>query len=126
MPATTARISFIQKAQRIAIAGPDTSVATAYGDAARDVDPDDPIVTYFDSMADVAVFGQARLDLLKVERRRFQVEVNGASVGYDITYSSSTPTAQFISGELSADMPAAIVDISIDIDNDSAALVVWG
>lgn len=124
MPATPAIIGFCTAEVRIATAGPDSSVAAKYGNAARVTE--EPIETFFDSMDDVKQTADERLILLKGDRRKFQVKVQGEETGLGLTYAPATPVAQFIDDERMANMPAAIVEFGVDFETGKTALVLWG
>jgi len=77
VPATGAIISFCLAETRSATAGPDGGVYDKYGDSACAAE--EPVETFFDSMGDVQDIAEARLDLLKADRRKFNAEVRGES-----------------------------------------------
>jgi len=124
MPATAARIGFITQDYRSETAGPDSGVATKYGDKARDTK--DPIPTYFEDEDDAAAMATERLNLLKPDRRRFRHTVVGDDTGGGLTFNTVTPVATVIDDERAANHAAAIVEIGIDTEKNQTLLTSWG
>lgn len=124
MPATASTIGFCTAETRIATAGPDSGVVSRHGAAARFTS--EPIETFFDDLDDVDAVANERLDLLKADRRRFQVTVADAASGLALAPSPVTPTVTFIDTERDADLPALVAEFGIDFETDASVLVVWG
>lgn len=124
MPATASRIGFITQDVRNAIAGPDASVASKYGDLARDTK--EPLECFFDSVADATTMAQERLALLSPDRRRFLTEISGAETGQGLNFNIKTPTSRVIDLEKAADLATAVVEIGIDHETGKTVLTNWG
>lgn len=123
MPATPARIGFIlQELRKVTVETP--SVATKYGDLARD--SDDPVVTWFDDVDDAEAMAQERQALLDVDRRQFRATANGITQALGMDYSQVTPTVHVTDTELAADMDAIVVEISVDFGRDRQSITAWG
>lgn len=126
MPATAARIGLITSEFRRAIAGPDSAVDAAYGSLARDTDNDEPFETFFDSLADAQAIANERYDLLRASRRRFAATITDVSFALSLDCSQTTPVAQVVFPDRSADLPGAVVEMTFDPRRESATLTVWG
>lgn len=127
MPATPARIAFITRQYRLAIAGPDSGVDAHYGDLARDINNDEPIETFFDSTDDADAAAAERLALMKENRTRHQAVLpGGIQFGSALDYSQSTPTGTVVDPDRDTNKPALVSEISLDLRNDAAGLVMWG
>lgn len=129
MPATPERIAFITQPFRKAIAGPDAIVAAAFGDLARETPADDPVETFFDSVADAQAMANARLALMKESRGRFDVDLAGeAGINFarSLDYSQVTPCGTVIDPDRNVDRPAAVAQIRIDLRSGKAGLLMWG
>jgi hypothetical protein len=124
MPATPTRIQFITEEFRVATAGPDATVEAKYGSLARDTDT--PIPTMFDDIRDVQAVANDRHALLKGDRRRLQVTVQGEDQGMALAYAVATPCVRAIDDQRALDMNAAVVEFGIDFDKGNTSLVVWG
>lgn len=127
MPATPARIDFIKQAYRSKVKD-DSAIRTRYGTAARDTQ-DEPVPTFLESMDDVDAAATERFNLLKADRRRFEVQVAELmtfSGGLD--FSQVTPAATVIDDEkVAAGVVGAIVSIeALDFETGSTRVVVWG
>ena len=127
MPATPARIGFITQPYRKAPTAVDATVNDAYGDLARETDIDDPIETFFDSIADAQAMADERLALLKEERARFQVGLpDGLLFGLALDYSQATPTGTVIDPDRDTHRAALITDIGFDFRRGGLTLGLWG
>lgn len=124
MPATPARIGFITQPYRVATAGPDEAVKQKYGSLARDTT--EPLPTFFDSISDTQTICDERHTLLKADRRRFQQAVNGEDFGLSLDYEQVTPTVTVIDDERAANLPASIVDFTVDLENGRTTVITWG
>lgn len=123
MPATPARIGFIlQEYRKVTVESP--SVATKYGDLARD--SEDPVQTFFDSTADALAMAQERQDLLDADRRQFRATATGISQALALDYSATTPTARVVDTELVADQDALVIEIAVDFGRDQQTITAWG
>ena len=125
MPATTSRIAFITQQYRSAVAGPDSGVATKYGNLARDT-KDTPVESFFESEADAGLMATERLNLLKADRRYFKPTVVDAATGLGLDYSQVTPTATYIDDERQFNAAVAIVAVQVDLGSERTMLEVWG
>ena len=126
MPATPARIEFVTQEYRSAL-DVDVAVVTRYGGIARDTLLS-PVVTYFDSMADVQAMLDERFTLLKADRRKFTIAAAGV-LGFTgaLDFSQVVPSAQVIDDEKVANFIGSIVAISaVDYDATKTTLVIWG
>jgi hypothetical protein len=123
MPATAARATFIRNAFRRVVAST-SAMQVRYGNLARI--SDDPIETFFDSVANAQIIADARQALLGTERRRFKPVVNDATDALALAYSQSAPLGRYIDTERSADMTVIISDMVIDLEKNSATFTVWG
>lgn len=123
MPATPARIGFIlQEFRKVTVET--ASVATKYGDQARD--SDDPVETFFDSASDALAMAQERQDLLDADRRQFRATAVGLDEALALDYSAITPTVRVVDSELAADQDAIVVELSVDFGRDRQAITAWG
>jgi hypothetical protein len=125
MPATSTRIGFITQSHRAVVAGPDSGVVTKYGDLARDTG-DDALETFFDGVADAQAMVDARLVLLKADRRRFKVEVQGEGTGLAFDYSQVSPTVTTTDDERAFSAATIVSEIAIDFEKEKTILGVWG
>lgn len=123
MPATPARIGFVQQEFRRAVAEtPD--VKTRYGSLARE--SEDPVETFFDSELDAQAVADERQALLSPERRRFRADLTGAAEVLDLDYSQAVPVARYVDAERDCDRPVLVSEIVIDLGKQSASLTLWG
>lgn len=127
MPATPTRISFIKEAYRSATKS-DSGIRTRYGTAARDTQ-DQPVPTFFEAMSDVDAIATERFNLLKADRRRFEItvaELLDFTGGLD--FSQVTPAATVIDDEkAAAGVAGAIVSVeALDFETGTTRVVVWG
>lgn len=123
MPATPARIGFIlQEFRKVTVET--ASVATKYGDQARD--SEDPVETFFDSTSDALAMAQERQDLLDADRRQFRATAVGLDEALALDYSAVTPTVRVVDPELAADQDAIVVELSVDFGRDRQAITAWG
>lgn len=123
MPATPSRIGFVQSEWRRATSTT-ASAQTRYGSLARKTD--DPVVTYFDSVADAQVVADARQALMSVERRRFRLGVATVEEAFGLSYLGAVPNGRYVDSERNADLPVLISEISVDLARLNAAFTVWG
>jgi hypothetical protein len=124
MPATPARIGFITQDYRVVTSGPDTAVQAKYGSMARNTD--DPLPTFFDAVADTQAICDARHTLLKADRRRFSQKISGESFGLGLAYQQTTPAVTVVDTERSANLSAAIVEMSVDFESETTTVTTWG
>lgn len=123
MPATSARIGFIQSEFR-KVVSTTTAAQTRHGTLARK--SEDPIETFFDNTADAQVVSDARQALLSAERRRFRVSVTGIDEVLALNYLGAVPLGRYKDTERAANMPVLISEIAIDLGKHGAELGVWG
>lgn len=123
MPATPARIGFIQSEFRRVVS---TTLAakTRHGNLARE--SDDPIETFFDNVADAQVMANARQALLSPERQRFMLTVNSAEEIQDLGYIGAIPVGRFVDSDRAVNKPVILSDFTIDYNRGAAAVRVWG
>lgn len=117
MPAPTA--ADIARATRAAaVASVDDAAVLARQPGARD-GLANPRAGFWDTQADAAaVLAQAQA-LIGTERRRFQVDVNGALA---LAVSTATPTVQLIDGSLAVNAAALVSRIELDDDAETTRL----
>lgn len=123
MPATPARIGFVQSEFRRATSTT-ASVQTRYGSLARQTE--DPVVTFFDNVADAQVVADARQALMSAERRRFRVSVSSVEEAFALSYIGAVPKGRYVDTERNANLPVLVSEISIDLARLNAAFTVWG
>lgn len=123
MPATPARIGFIQEKFRRAVAET-TAMKTRFGDLARQ--SEDPVETFFDSEADAQVIAAARQTLLGTERRRFQLRTKGIEEVLAVAFNGDVPVVHYVDTERQVDRNMLLSEIVIDLGRGSANLTVWG
>lgn len=129
MPATPERIAFITQTFRKAISGPDSAIAAAFGDLARETEADEPVETFFDSVADAQAMANARLTLMKADRGRFDVDLAGApgiAFARSLDYSQVTPCGTVIDPDRDINRAAAVAQIRLDLRTGRAGLLMWG
>lgn len=123
MPATVARIGFIQNEFRKVISSSATA-DTRYGALARQ--SDDPIETFFDSTTDAQAIADERKTLMSAERRLFQVTVNDAAPVLALSYIGAVPLGRYRDTERVADRAVLVGDLTVDLARNTANLTVWG
>ena len=124
MPATAARIGFIQTPFRKAISE-NATVKSQYGSSARETE--DPLETFFDSAADAQVMADARQDLLGVHRRRFQVVVKGVEEGLALDYTSGVaPVVDYTDSLRSIARTMLIGEVTFDMAKQRSTYSIWG
>jgi hypothetical protein len=124
MPATPSRIGFITQAFRVVTAGPNTTVETLYGNAARDTL--EPLETFFDDPADAQTMADERLTLLSARRTLVTATLEGISPADTLDRGTVLPTVRVIDDEQNRNSLALIVGISIDLNADRSTLETWG
>lgn len=125
MPATPERMMLVQAEFRTVAAGPDSTVASKYGDSARD-NGDDLIETFFHSVEDAAVFCGERLTLLKRDASRLEMIAQGHQTGVDIALGNTVQTASVIDQERDLDRPMIIANVRISGSREATTISVWG
>lgn len=136
MTATPARIGFVTQEFR-SVVSIDSAVQTKYGNLARNSstqttagDPNatgSPVETFFESTADAQVISDARLTLLKGDRRRFVQDSRGVqSFTGGLDFSQVTPTVQVTDDLRGASHLAATVEISVDLGGEKTKFISWG
>lgn len=124
MPATPARIGFIQQEFR-RVVSENASVKAQFGSLARQTD--DPMETFFDDQDDALAMATARQQMLGVRRRRFRINVTGAGEVLDLDYiSGAAPLVQNVDPDRSVNMVMLVSEIVIDLARNRAALTIWG
>jgi hypothetical protein len=125
MVATPARIGFVMQEFRSVVSS-DAAVQTKYGNQARDT-ADTPIESFFDSTTDAQTVNDARLVLLKADRRRFKQDSRGVqTLTGALDISQVTPAVTVIDDERQANHNAAMVEIAVDLGGDSTTITSWG
>lgn len=124
MPATPSRIGFITSEFRVSTAGPNTTVETLYGNAARDTI--EPLETFFDDPADVQAIANERLALVEVKRSLVPVSIDGTELAAAFDRSLSLPTVRVIDDEQDRNSLALIVGVTIDYNTGRSTLETWG
>jgi hypothetical protein len=124
MTATAARIGFISQPFRKAIVESAT-VKSQYGALARETE--DPIETFFDSVADADTMAEDRQALLGVHRRRFQVVVKGVEEGIALDYvNGSAPLVDFTDTKRSIARTMLIGEVTFDMAKQRSTYSIWG
>lgn len=124
MVATVAQIGFITQEFRSVKNGPDATVVTKYGDAARR--NTEPVETFFESGADAQSICDERKNLLSADRRRFLQSITGEATGLALAYTSGSPSATVIDDERLANMSVLISEITIDFGAERTNIESWG
>ena len=123
MPATPARIGFIQEQFRRAVSET-LAIKIRYGALARE--SEDPVATYFDSEADAQVIADARQALLGTERRRFKVVTKDVGEVLALSFTGDIPVARYVDPDRDVDRGMLISEIVVDLGKNSATLTLWG
>lgn len=123
MPATPARIGFIQTDLR-RVTSLTTTAKARHGNLARE--SEDPIETFFDNVADAQVMADARQALLSPERQRFMVTLNSAAEIQALSYVSAIPVGRFVDTDRGVNKPVLMSDFTIDYNRLAAAVRIWG
>lgn len=123
MPATPSRIGFILNEYRRSVAQ-DDSVKATYGSLARE--SDDPVGTYFNDQADADIIAAERLELLSANRRRFRATIADTETMIDVDMTSAAPVVRYVDPRRSADMPAILSEVSIDLGRNVTTAIFWG
>lgn len=124
MPATPSRIGFITQPFRIVTAGPNSSVATLYGNKARDTA--EPLETFFDDIADAQAMADERLALLQVQRSLVPVSIDQVETAAALDPSLTLPTVRIIDDEQDRNGLALVVGFTIDMNTERSSLETWG
>lgn len=123
MPASAARIGFIQQEfRRVVAVTPDAK--TRHGNLARE--SGDPVETFFDNTADAQLVANERQTLLSAERRRFRATTVGLSEVLALNLTGAVPLAQFTDTELAASRTVVVNEITLDFQNQGAVVGLWG
>lgn len=126
MPVTAERRAFITREEAI-----DTQVDTNVRlrhIGARDTG-DEPRVGYWDLLSDATALNSEGFNLLKVERRRFAVTVQGVldfSPGSDLDFTQQVPTVTLVDEEHKADGDFLVTRIELDLDAETTTLELFG
>jgi hypothetical protein len=126
MPATAARISFVGQAYRTYVSL-DAAIKTRYSLLARDT-LDAPPETFFDTLSDVQAICTERFNLLKGDRRKFEITVSGLlSFTGALDFSQTAPAVTVLDDEKAASLTAAIVGVvGKDYDTNKTTVTAWG
>lgn len=123
MPATSARIGFIQHEFR-RVVSETADAKTRHGSLARQ--SDDPIETFFDNTADAQIVCDARQDLLSKERRLFRATTKDIAEVMALDYSGAIPLAQYVDTERAVDARMLLSEVVVDFARQTATLTIWG
>ncbi len=123
MPATPSRIGFILNQFRRSVAT-DDDVKVRYGSLARE--SDDPVETFFVNPDDAEIIAAERLALLSADRRRFRAVITDVEGMIDLDLSTSAPLVRYVDPNRSADMPALVAEVAIDLGRDTTTVILWG
>lgn len=125
MPAEPDRIGFILGPYRSVVVE-DADAAADYGDDARDT-KDEPVETWFDSLADAEAIGVERIGLIGVGKRRFRTVMAGIQTpAGTLDYSQTLPAINLIDTEKSADVDGVAVEFGWDFAKKQTTIVTWG
>lgn len=123
MPATPSRAAFVLSDFRRATATSSTP-KTRYGDLARE--SEDPVETFFDSVADAQVIANARIALLSAERRRFRAQCRDLGDVIGLSYAGSIPVATYVDTDRDANRPMLVSEVTFDLSREQASFTLWG
>lgn len=123
MPATPARIGFVQEEFR-RVVSTTAQAKTRHGNLARE--SADPIETWFDNVADAQTVADERQALLSVERARYSVTIAGLDDVLALDLTGPVPIATLVDSELSINGKTLISEVTLDFQNQGAVLTVWG
>ena len=124
MPATPARIAFITQEFRLATAGPDSSVVSRHGTAARDTP--EPVESFFVNVADAETMAIERLALLSPDRRRTTLGIAGIRALPSQLAAAPAPTVRVIDTERDLDRNSLVVELGLDFERDRTTVGAWG
>lgn len=123
MPATPARIGFIQQDfRKVTVNSPD--VETRFGKLARK--SEDPVPTFFDSVTDAQTVATERQSLLSFERRRVTYATKDVERVLEIDYTGRIPVVMVEDNERGIHRKALVSEIAIDFATQRASITVWG
>lgn len=123
MPATPARIGFIQSEFR-KVQAKDTVVQSRFGSLARD--SEDPVPTFFNNEADALLVAQERQTLLGQTRRRFSVRQTEAEDVAELDLSGTLPVVSFTDAEKAVARNMAVCSVSFDLGRGLTTVTLWG
>lgn len=123
MTATPTRIGFVIEPYRRAVSET-PAVALRHGNLARETD--DPLETYFASLADAQTRADERQDLLSPDRRRFSMDILDVDAALALLDAEEVMTVRFIDKERGIDTVMLLTEVVIDAEGHSAAIKVWG
>lgn len=123
MVATAARIGFVTRPYRRAVSKT-PSVETKYGSLARETD--DPLDTYFSTVADAQFRADERQALLSPDRRLFTVTSSEPELLLDYLEAEEVPTMRYVDTERGIDRLFMVTQIVIDAMANTAELKIWG
>ena len=123
MPATPTRYGFIKQQFRHVVAQtPETK--QRHGNLARESEV--PIETFFDNVADAQVVADRRQALLSAERRRFRCATVGLDEVIGLQVGANMPVCRYVDADRQFNAKAVVCEVYIDLDQQQAALAVWG
>lgn len=125
MVATTTRIGFVIEPYRRAVSET-ASAADRHGNLARETD--DPLDTWFSTVADAQIRADERQALLSPDRRLFDIEIVGTDVDalLDLLEAETVPAGRLIDTERDIDRPVIATEFKVDLAAQSATIKVWG
>jgi hypothetical protein len=124
MPVTPERAEFIKQPFRIVESGPNGSVLSKYGEAARKMS--EPVPTFFESAVDALAMATERMVLLANDRRKFTQNVSGCRTGINLSYTETAPILTVKDEQRSADHPAVVAEFAVDFSKQQTSIVSWG
>ena len=124
MPVTASRAEFIKAGYRTVESGPNATVISKYGDTARKTT--EAVETFFEAATDAQAMCNERMTLLSGDRRKFQHDVSGESVGLNLNYTQTAPQATVIDDRRAANHPAICVEIVMDFQKQITSIDTWG
>lgn len=120
MSALPADVQRATRAARIVI-DEDSAVQTAFPSARDGLQS--PERGYFESATDAATVLAAKAALIGAYRRRFAVSCAGEVYPDPL---AEVPSYQLVASELSADLPALLCRIEVDLENETTVMEVLG
>lgn len=124
MTATPARIGFILRPDRWAVAA-STDIKARYGKSARE--SAEPVETFFDSVEDADLVAAERLSIWGAPRRKFQVRAVGLDEAMEIDPAAATmPVTQFTDAERDANGMMIAGDLGFDFAKQECEFTLWG
>jgi len=99
-------------------------VRALHGNKARATD--EPLETFFDTVADAQAMADERLALLQVQRSIITAAIDQIEPATSLDPSLTLPTVRVIDDEQGRNMPALVVGFGIDMNTDRSVFETWG